>query len=397
MYWAGTGVTSEQQANAENLKERLAHEFGSVEKAVFALGGKPTVELPDHLYQQHIQSWVYRFLRARLWDVDQTLAMIHETVKWREHNKCADLMSFQEPLFLSTYYPCCYHKTDKEGRPIKIERVGTLDVGGLLANLPETPEADEMFLRFQYKKLEHAYSLKDQATVKTNKMIDGVTAIMDLDGLSTGHLHTRALHLLKMVSAAGQDNFPEGLYRMYIVRAPRIFSMAWKVISPVLNERTQRKIHIVGDDWKDKLLDIIAPENLPVELGGSCRCPGGCVPSGGPIPHHFTAEKAQAGGPFDVTVHHGCKFHHSIRVPKGHSVCWKFHTKSNNIQFAVDFYADNNPSVKTIVPAEKVESQNTNIEGERKADEDGTFILTFDNTYSWTKSKDLQFQVYTKP
>jgi len=61
-------------------------------------------------------------------------------------------------------------------------------------------------------------------------------------------------------------------------QAPYLFSTVWSLIKPWLDEATVRKIHILGRNYKSELQQYIAPENLPVDLGGKCRCErdGGC-------------------------------------------------------------------------------------------------------------------------
>jgi len=61
-------------------------------------------------------------------------------------------------------------------------------------------------------------------------------------------------------------------------QAPYLFSTVWSLIKPWLDEATVRKIHILGRGYKTELQQYIAPENLPVDLGGKCRCErdGGC-------------------------------------------------------------------------------------------------------------------------
>ncbi|WWC70462.1 uncharacterized protein I206_104413 [Kwoniella pini CBS 10737] len=63
---------------------------------------------------------------------------------------------------------------------------------------------------------------------------------------------------------------------MFIINAPYLFSTVWSLIKPWLDEATVRKIHILGKGYKTELQQYISPENLPSDLGGNCKCPGGC-------------------------------------------------------------------------------------------------------------------------
>ncbi|WVR07260.1 hypothetical protein IAU60_004301 [Kwoniella sp. DSM 27419] len=63
---------------------------------------------------------------------------------------------------------------------------------------------------------------------------------------------------------------------MFIINAPYLFSTVWSLIKPWLDEATVRKIHILGKGYKTELQQYIDPANLPTELGGTCKCAGGC-------------------------------------------------------------------------------------------------------------------------
>jgi hypothetical protein len=55
-----------------------------------------------------------------------------------------------------------------------------------------------------------------------------------------------------------------------------LFTAVWSVIKGWLDEATVKKIHILGSSYKEKLLELIDAENLPIKYGGKCNCDGGC-------------------------------------------------------------------------------------------------------------------------
>ena len=71
-----------------------------------------------------------RFLRARQFDLALATAMLEDTLRWRRefsHDGGVDaLLHFEYPeeAAVRAGYPQCYHKTDKEGRPILLDMVG---------------------------------------------------------------------------------------------------------------------------------------------------------------------------------------------------------------------------------------------------------------------------------
>lgn len=89
--------------------------------------------------------------------------------------------------------------------------------------------------------------------------------------------HPRCTALPLRCHCTAQDNYPEILGHMFIVNAPAIFSLAWRVVRPMLTERTTSKIDIVSGSGTNELLSLIDADQLPTELGGSCECAGGCM------------------------------------------------------------------------------------------------------------------------
>jgi phosphatidylinositol/phosphatidylcholine transfer protein len=98
---------------------------------------------------------------------------------------------------------------------------------------------------------------------------------MDLHNVGLGQFY-RVKDYVMQAAGIGQDRYPESMGKFYIINAPYLFSTVWSFIKGWLDEVTVSKIHILGRDYKNQLLEQIPAENLPKDLGGTCECEGGC-------------------------------------------------------------------------------------------------------------------------
>ena len=60
------------------------------------------------------------------------------------------------------------------------------------------------------------------------------------------------------------------------MRAPRVFSLVWKLIKPMLDARIISKINILGcNDDLQPLIDELGAQNMPSLFGGAydLKCP----------------------------------------------------------------------------------------------------------------------------
>ncbi|KAL9666991.1 hypothetical protein QQ045_001336 [Rhodiola kirilowii] len=64
------------------------------------------------------------------------------------------------------------------------------------------------------------------------------------------------IKLLTVISTIDDLNYPEKTDTYYIVNAPYIFSACWKVVKPLLQERTRKKIQVLQGSGKDELLQL---------------------------------------------------------------------------------------------------------------------------------------------
>lgn len=68
---------------------------------------------------------------------------------------------------------------------------------------------------------------------------------------------------------------------LLVVNAPMVFSGVWSVVKGFLDERTRKKIKIIGSGYRATLLEFIDDKDIPSFLGGKCECKefGGCIKS----------------------------------------------------------------------------------------------------------------------
>ncbi|KAL1918169.1 uncharacterized protein VTP21DRAFT_3435 [Calcarisporiella thermophila] len=277
MRFQGTGrvgnLTPQQEAALHRFREDLEQE-GLISSA-------------------HDDFTLLRFLRARRFNHAAAKAMFTATEQWRRDMDVDSLVQnfvFPEAEEMAKFYPRFYHKTDRKGRPVYIEQLGGIDVARMFKITTE----DRMIKHFivGYEHLIHErFPACSQAA---GERVEQTFTITDLKGLSLRQV-PMALGFIKRIAAIAQDNYPELMGKMIIINAPFLFSGAFNMIKPFLDEVTASKIVILGSKYQTELLKYVDPQNLPEEFGGKCRCPEGCkVSDAGPWKNFRIGDDAAA-------------------------------------------------------------------------------------------------------
>ncbi|CAO2824511.1 unnamed protein product [Amaranthus hypochondriacus] len=229
--------------------------------------------LPNHLDDYHT---MLRFLKARKFDLDKTLHMWEEMIKWRKENRVDTIIQdffYEEFEEVQRHYPHGYHGVDREGRPIYIERLGKIEPSRLM-NVTTV----ERFLKYHIQGFEKTFAEKFPAcSIAAKRHIDTTTTILDVHGVSWMSLGKIALDLIKHMQKIDSDNYPETLHQMFIINAGAGFKMVWSTVRRILDPRTTSKIHVLGNKFHSKLMERIDFSQLPTFVGGTCSCPGGCL------------------------------------------------------------------------------------------------------------------------
>ncbi|OMO91270.1 hypothetical protein COLO4_18483 [Corchorus olitorius] len=165
---------------------------------------------------------------------------VEELQAWRKEfgaDTIVEDFEFMELNEVLKYYPHGHHGVDKEGRPVYIERLGKVDPNRLM----QVTTMDRAFKNF------------------TKSARDLIMRLQKIDG----------------------DNYPETLHQMFIINAGPGFRLLWNTVKTFLDPKTTSKIHVLGNKYQSKLLEIIDASEMPEFQGGSCTCAdqGGCLPS----------------------------------------------------------------------------------------------------------------------
>lgn len=129
------------------------------------------------------------------------------------------------------------------------------------------------------------------------------TSVLDMKGFGMIHVCQKMMDQCKTLVGIDNICYPELLGHMLVINAPWLVIQTWGIIKGWLDPRTQNKIKIMaaGPEQVKTLLEIIPPESLPQEYGGSApnlyskreNTDYVTIPRGGSIKKSFSVEAGQ--------------------------------------------------------------------------------------------------------
>ncbi|KAJ8459483.1 hypothetical protein OPV22_032409 [Ensete ventricosum] len=234
-----------------------------------------TGQLPEKHDDYHT---LLRFLRMRDFDLAKTRIMFVNMLKWREDNRVdviAREFEFEEHDAVQRWYPRGYHGVDNVGRPLYIERIGSIDFNTLL-----TVTTVDRFVKHHIVEQEKTLNLRYPAcSLAAKRHIASITAILDVEGLGIKNFSKPARDIFTEIQKIDSNYYPETLNQLYIINAGPGFKALWKILRAFLEPRTLSKVQVLGSSFITKLSEAVDLSNIPEFFGGKCKCVehGGCL------------------------------------------------------------------------------------------------------------------------
>ncbi|XP_074588834.1 phosphatidylinositol/phosphatidylcholine transfer protein SFH13-like isoform X2 [Curcuma longa] len=233
--------------------------------------------LPDKHDNYHT---LLRFLKARKFDFEKAILMWDEMLQWRKQfgtDSILEDFNFEELEDVLHYYPQGYHGVDKEGRPVYIERLGSVEPDKLMCITTL-----ERYLKYHVQEFERTLNEKFPAcSIAAKRYIGSTTTILDVQGVGLKNFSKTARDLLLNMNKIDSEYYPETLHQMFVINAGHGFKLLWNTVKGFLDSKTTSKIHVLGAKYQSKLLEAVDSSQLPDFLGGTCTCytQGGCLRS----------------------------------------------------------------------------------------------------------------------
>ncbi|XP_047740579.1 SEC14-like protein 2 isoform X2 [Hyalella azteca] len=352
-------------------------------------GLAPEEQLQDHFLLQ--------WLTARNFNVDKAESMFKKSQDWHKELDMDHILEWEAPEVLVKYVPQGCVGFDKFGGTVLIIPHGRVDIRGILMSVTPTEH-----IKFTVQTIEKCKVMMAEESKRRGYPVCQQTCIFDLEGFSFKDFTWKpALESVIALMQVYEANYPELLRVGYVINAPKIFTVAFTLVKPFLHEATINKIKIFGrSGWQEEILQDIDAEVLPKHWGGNRVDPDGneMCPSlvclGGAVPkEYYLKNKAKENRQHltTITVPKGGNEKLSFTTTEPNSVIkWEFETEDYDISFGI--YKQDFPDDHLVAP-HRVNSHLVPEEGEVVCPSPGTYIVQFDNSFSYLRAKKLHYSV----
>eukprot|EP00931_Biecheleriopsis_adriatica_P114647 TRINITY_DN90568_c0_g1_i1.p1 TRINITY_DN90568_c0_g1~~TRINITY_DN90568_c0_g1_i1.p1 ORF type:complete len:477 (+),score=81.52 TRINITY_DN90568_c0_g1_i1:87-1517(+) len=241
-----------------------------------------------------------RFLRARQGRLEAAADMFKSAMRWRTQTNWEEgfrMNTKDDTLHRqvdSCWPPSAILGTDHDGDPVYWNRLGL----GRMDFLEEAPA--QFLVEHEVYTITRIMQAMEESSRLTNRPVMYMTVVVDLADLGMRSFNLKALAKYRIIVRVMEDNFPELVKRIVVVRAPRLAYALWNIAQNFFDEGTRAKIQIADSRSTLKVLcKFMDKKWVPEALGGTHRIAGSawcepCIPAprGPPSKETMSAIKA---------------------------------------------------------------------------------------------------------
>ncbi|MQM16770.1 hypothetical protein Taro_049731 [Colocasia esculenta] len=313
-----------------------------------------------------------KFLRARDFKAKEAMAMLKQTVRWREEFGIEGLLQQEEELRMPELEKVVFMQGhDREGHPVCYNVFGEFQNEELYKKVFSDEEKRGRFLRWRIRLLEKGIREQlDFSPTGVCSMVQ-VNDLKNSPGLGKRELRVATKQALDLL----QDNYPEFVAKQVCINVPWWYMAFHRMISPFLTQRTKSKFVFAGP--------YIAPEQVPIHYGGLSKKND---------PDFGTADPVT-----EFTIKPSTK--HTIVIPASEAcvLVWELRVLGWDVSYGAEFVPSAEDGYTVIVhKARRYTSTGEEpfVKSSFKAGEPGKVVLTVDNPTS--KKKKLLYRCKTK-
>ncbi|CAK9794977.1 Retinol-binding protein pinta [Anthophora plagiata] len=211
----------------------------------------------EELHVPDDEFFILRFLRACKFNSEKTKGKLRNYFKQRAcvpewySNRDPSLSELQELFDLGVLLPL--RKLDNEGRMIVIVRAAV-----------HTPSRHKMSDMLKASLMTLDLALRDHESVT----IYGISAILDIGGMTYEHVLQLPPNVIKNLVHAWQGCYPVRIHSLNFINANKFVNAVLNIFRSFMNAKMKERVHVYARD-KLKLYETLPMDILPEEYGGT--------------------------------------------------------------------------------------------------------------------------------
>jgi len=205
-------------------------------------------------------TFLMRWLIAREYNVDKAFVMLENYLKWRKDYEMDEILDWVPPEDLQRLCPYEISFHDRDGRPVLLFPWGSwtpwefIDKG-----------RKEEYTRYMYQMLE-------RCVAAIQKPAQQFVILADSSGFAYWHMtKMKTIEVNLEVLRGFESRYPEMMNLAIAINCPKVFSLFFAIIRPLMSTRTHEKLQIYDANsakWMPRLSQYISQEELPKKYGG---------------------------------------------------------------------------------------------------------------------------------